>query len=98
MIDRDVNGGTAVGVGWEPSLSGTGVRASAARGYLHTNHVLDRFNLDVLIGATVTSLTYNSTTGTPVVSGVKYTAGKNQAVYSVIAGNEVILSAGAVDR
>jgi len=101
LSDPDVNSGVGVGVGYEPSFTGTGIRYSSAQGYLHDNNVFARANLDVLIGAQAIKLTYApvpSSSSTPVVSGLQYTAGQGQTVYTVKASKEVILAAGALDR
>ena len=88
----------SVGVGYEPSLTGTGVRYSASKGYLHDNNVIARTNLAVLVGAQVIKLTFSATASKPTVTGIQFTSGSGKTVYSATATKEVILSAGAVDR
>lgn len=91
---EDVNAGMQLGVGWAPGSAGGGMRWSSATGYLHANNTINRPNLDVLIGAQVTKLTFSNSSSL-TVNGVEYSTGPGSPAYTVSARKETVLSAGA---
>jgi len=93
--NKNNNSGNPLGLGWLTSTVGGGVRNSSTR-YLSPD-VVARPNLDILIEAQVTSLSYcSSEKAVPRVEGVFFAHAANSPIYKVSATKEVILSAGAI--
>lgn len=95
----DLAAGSTRGVMLTPSTldRDTQARCDSKCGYL-TPHE-DRSNLVVLTGQQVTKIVFNGTNdadGNPIASGVTFSAGPGQQVYSAQAKKEVILSGGTV--
>ena len=89
--NEDFNAGDQSGVGLYQVTQKDGQRHSAADAYLKP--VLDRSNLTAVTGAQVTSVRFD---GREAV-GVEYVRGESGTPETVDAGEEVILSAGAIN-
>ncbi|KZV90692.1 alcohol oxidase [Exidia glandulosa HHB12029] len=72
-----------------------GQRVSSETAYL-SKTVLDRPNLTVAVGATVTRIIFDQSGALPRAVGVEFTKGPGEAKFGAIANKEVVLSAGAV--
>ncbi|EKC99710.1 hypothetical protein A1Q2_06020 [Trichosporon asahii var. asahii CBS 8904] len=96
---KDLAGGSTRGVMLTPSTLNrdTQSRCDSKVGYLDPHE--DRGNLVVLTGQQVTKIVFNGTNdaqGNPIASGVTFSAGPGQKVFSAQAKKEVILSGGTV--
>ncbi|KAG6810501.1 hypothetical protein H0H92_011598 [Tricholoma furcatifolium] len=93
--NEDMNSGNPLGVGWLQSTIKSGRRDSSATSYLAPD-ILDRPNLDVVVGTQVTRvLKTNSFNGRPVFGAVEV-AHNSFGTKRLIASKEVILSLGAI--
>ncbi|KAI0033001.1 alcohol oxidase [Vararia minispora EC-137] len=94
-FNADMNSGNTLGIGWSPSTTPNGQRASAWTGYVRP--VVDLPNFDVVINAQVTRVIRTGTQdGVPVFRGVEFAQSSTSPRYVLHATSEIILSAGAV--
>ncbi|KAG9226719.1 hypothetical protein CCMSSC00406_0008419 [Pleurotus cornucopiae] len=94
-FNLDLNSGRHLGIGWlQSTITSTGRRASSATSYLGSG-VINRPNLDVLLDAQVTRLLPSNATEEVEFDGVEFVGGTD-ALQSVKAAREIILSAGSI--
>ncbi|KZS90467.1 alcohol oxidase [Sistotremastrum niveocremeum HHB9708] len=93
--NNDLSSGKSLGIGTsQATITKAGTASNVASGYL-TPAVLARKNLDIITGVRATKLTFKASKAGPVASGVQFTPSPDVNVTTVLANNEVILSAGA---
>ncbi|KAF5366379.1 hypothetical protein D9758_009790 [Tetrapyrgos nigripes] len=91
----DMNGGNAIGFGYNQVTAGGGVRTTSATAYLHPA-LQNRQNIDVVINTRVTRLVKSGQEDLPVFKSVEVATSKGGAKTTFTASKEVILSAGTI--
>ncbi|KAF5342725.1 hypothetical protein D9758_015865 [Tetrapyrgos nigripes] len=93
---NDMNGGNALGIGYNQVTAGEGTRTTAATAYLHPA-LQNRKNIDVVIHTRVTKLVKSGQEGSvPVFKSVEVATSKGGAKTTFTASKEVVLSAGTI--
>ncbi|KAF7377825.1 GMC oxidoreductase [Mycena sanguinolenta] len=92
----DMNSGKPLGLGWQQSTIGGGMRSTSATSYLGPEFI-NRPNLHVLLHAQVSKLVDpGSENGKLTFGGVQFAQGSGGAFFTAKAAKEIILSAGSV--
>ncbi|KAG6917771.1 hypothetical protein DXG01_001176 [Tephrocybe rancida] len=96
-FNEDMNSGNPLGLGWIQSTIKGGERSSSATAYL-AQDILDRPNLDVVVGTQITRVLQTGTAdGRPAFGAVEVAQNTaSAALKRLVASKEVILSAGVI--